>query len=478
MWYIGLGPLGLGPDEAQYWTWSKQLDWGYYSKPPGIAWQIWVGTHLLGDTEMGVRLGALLLGSLLPFGVFGLAITCGLRPQIAFWSGVVMALSPLGLLSSLFAITDGGVVLFWTLACCVVANALRREKTPNYLLLGLCLFAGALFKWQIYYFWLPVVVLMVFYPYFRSSKVWIGVFISLLGLLPSLIWNSQHNWPTFRHVFATVQGGSMQQGHSGGNFWEFLGAQFALLSPLLFGLLLLSFAQLRKRGLSTPLRFCGWMSLGIFGLFLCLSLFKKMQGNWCDFMYPTAIVFLCYCAMEEIPYGLRWLQGGLIISILLSTFIFAIPMVASFPYKWNPFRQNMGVREIAPILQQAGYDPTQHFLFGDKYQMSSLLSFYGPGQKRAYFLNLHGIRNNQFSYWPGMAEEQRGATGFFVLVENKIDMTPLIETYRTHLEEYFARVEVVGVKPLLFSDGKPVKNALIFKGIGYNGHLPPSTELY
>ena len=27
-------------DEAQYWTWSRALDFGYFSKPPMIAWVI------------------------------------------------------------------------------------------------------------------------------------------------------------------------------------------------------------------------------------------------------------------------------------------------------------------------------------------------------------------------------------------------------------------------------------------------------
>ncbi|WP_370653654.1 hypothetical protein, partial [Phenylobacterium sp.] len=26
-------PLELYTDEAQYWLWSRNLDWGYYSKP-------------------------------------------------------------------------------------------------------------------------------------------------------------------------------------------------------------------------------------------------------------------------------------------------------------------------------------------------------------------------------------------------------------------------------------------------------------
>ena len=35
-----LSPLNLHGDEAQYWAWSKDLDFGYFSKPPMIAWAI------------------------------------------------------------------------------------------------------------------------------------------------------------------------------------------------------------------------------------------------------------------------------------------------------------------------------------------------------------------------------------------------------------------------------------------------------
>ncbi|MAT33849.1 MAG: glycosyl transferase, partial [Ponticaulis sp.] len=50
--------LNLGPDEAQYWRWSTSFDWGYYSKPPMIAWVIGVETFLFGDAEWAIRIGS------------------------------------------------------------------------------------------------------------------------------------------------------------------------------------------------------------------------------------------------------------------------------------------------------------------------------------------------------------------------------------------------------------------------------------
>ena len=42
-------------DEAQYWFWSRELAFGYYSKPPLIAWIIRGATELCGQGEACIR---------------------------------------------------------------------------------------------------------------------------------------------------------------------------------------------------------------------------------------------------------------------------------------------------------------------------------------------------------------------------------------------------------------------------------------
>ena len=56
--FLTLSPLNLYADEAQYWRWGETLDWGYYSKPPMIAWVIHAVTALFGNDEWAVRLSA------------------------------------------------------------------------------------------------------------------------------------------------------------------------------------------------------------------------------------------------------------------------------------------------------------------------------------------------------------------------------------------------------------------------------------
>lgn len=487
--FIQYGEVGLGPDEAQYWTWSQQLDWGYYSKPPGIAWQIALGTKLFGNTEFGVRFVTILFSFLLSLSVYFAAISSRLKESTAFWAAMAMAFSPLGILSSLFATTDIGMVLFWSLSSWIVIDALAKRISLNYYLLGLTIMCGALFKWPIYLFWGFAIGFALKYRFLFSRHLPLSIVLSLLGLLPSVIWNFQHEWGTFKHVAATVSGGSEGSHHLGlfnGNLLDFLGAQVALISPILFVLLIASFVHLlvHRRVLSPQLQFCGFIPLTILLFYSLLALFQKIQGNWCVFAYSTAFIFLSWYSCEQLPKGKLWIKLGIILSIVLTLFVLSIPTLQShnvmsnykIPYKISPFRHNVGWSNISTILSKAGYDPENEFLFGDKYQTTSVLSFYGPKQKRAYFFNLHEIRKNQFTFWPGMPEEQVGKNGYFVVMENsphfERDLENHLTFYRQELPKYFKEVQFIGIEPVFESYDKPTKHALIFKGIEYNGKEP------
>lgn len=458
--------IGLGPDEAQYWTWSQALDWGYYSKPPGIAWQIWAGTQIFGQTELGVRFIALFLAAGQSFAVYYLAIVSGLQVRTAFWCGILMAFCPIGMFGSLFAITDGGFLLFWTFASICVSTALHQHKQPNPLLVGVCVLAGALFKWPIYSFWLFYFLYRFFY--FREqklSKSLCGVIVSLFGLLPSIWWNWSHEWATFRHVASTLQGG---YGSSTGNAIEFLGAQALLFSPILFVLLIKAYWQGIKsfQKMSAPLLFCGSVSLLSLLVVFLAAFFQKMQGNWALYAYPTGVVVLGWYCCEQRIKALLWAKFGVGFSIVLVALMVLWPSFSVY-YRINPFKHNLGWDELKNSLTEQGYNAEKDFLFSDKYQLSSILSFYSQDQKRAYFFNLEGHRKNQFSYWPGLHEKEQNRTGYFIWVENAPHLQNKWEEkqqfYWAELQKYFEGVEFLGLFPLIYAEQQMVKGALFFK---------------
>ena len=91
--WLRVGGLDLYPDEAQYWLWSLTPDWGYFSKPPLIAWVIHATTTLLGDDEAAIRLAS-------PLFHFGTALVIYQTARrlydarVACWSAIAYATPP------------------------------------------------------------------------------------------------------------------------------------------------------------------------------------------------------------------------------------------------------------------------------------------------------------------------------------------------------------------------------------------------
>ena len=112
------------------------------------------------------------------------------------------------------------------------------------------------------------------------------------------------------------------------------------------------------------------------------------------------------------------------------------------------------------VLNDIGYDAERHFLCGDKYQTTSLLSFYGTDQRRAYFVNINNARDNQFTFWPGIDDEQQGKDGFFVAIAKDFKST---NGYVDRLHDYFGEVDVIGQYPLTSSYGRVTKKCLVIR---------------
>ncbi|CAE7482111.1 unnamed protein product, partial [Symbiodinium sp. CCMP2456] len=113
--YLAFDPFDLVHDEAYYWDWSRQLDYGYFSKPPMIAWLIGLSTRLLGDHEFAVRLPAVLLGTGSLAFVFMLARRM-YDAKVGFWATMLVAMTPGNVAMSLLMTIDAPFLFFWSAA--------------------------------------------------------------------------------------------------------------------------------------------------------------------------------------------------------------------------------------------------------------------------------------------------------------------------------------------------------------------------
>src|SRR6185437_13129594 len=99
-----LGPLS--EDEAYYRLWSLQPALGYFDHPPMIAWWIWAGRQIAGDTPLGVRLLPILAAGVTTLLTFDLARALGFSECVAARAGVWLNATVLMGLGGQLAVPD------------------------------------------------------------------------------------------------------------------------------------------------------------------------------------------------------------------------------------------------------------------------------------------------------------------------------------------------------------------------------------
>lgn len=459
--------IGLVPDEAQYWLWSRDLSLGYYSKPLGIAYEIAAGTILFGSDQLGVRFFAIIIAGLIGWSLYYAARSGGFKRQIALYAALVFCLSPVGLLGSFAATTDGGMLLFSILAFSVLLKALNRSKAPSWPLFGLFVMVGALFKWTAFLLFLPAFLGLILYPVWRTKSFWVGAFIALVGFVPALIWNYERGFPTFAHVYNQIVPEQRAP-----NPLSFLLVQILLLFPIPFFYFIK--ALIRKSRKPDSLSFSAYAGALLLLLYCFFSLFQKMQSNW-------ALIFMPFAALAAAALGKpKMLRLSMILSSVLSLALLFTPFLekreqTAIPYRYNLFKEAMGWDSLQELLKAM---PPHDFLFASNYQMASILSFYSPEQTRAYLLNFEKRRLSHFAFLPSLKEEQLGKNGLLVYLADKpFSEERLVSKLRSQLSDYFSEVIFIGNYPLFVSQGKVVKWALVFQGISYNGHEPDPSNL-
>src|SRR5439155_13673881 len=112
---LKLSVVDLFFDEAQYWTWSRELAFGYFSKPPLLAWAIAAAERLCGSSEACIRAPAPIFyfgTSLLVYAVARLLYDA----RVAFFSALSMALPTGVVFSALLLWPDVPLMFFCAFA--------------------------------------------------------------------------------------------------------------------------------------------------------------------------------------------------------------------------------------------------------------------------------------------------------------------------------------------------------------------------
>lgn len=298
-------PLELYADEAQYWRWGQSLDWGYYSKPPMIAWVIHLSTALFGDSEWAIRFFAPVFHSIAAIALWLLARRM-FGELAALFTVITYLLMPGIILSSGVISTDGVLFPFWCIALYLFWRL--REEDLGWIgvaALGIAVGIGFLSKYAMLYFAIGIVLTSLVDGPTRkavvSPKGLAFLAIAAAVFAPHMIWNAANDFKTVSHTVdnANLAGDLFNLDH----FPRFLGDQMGVFGPVGFVALIAGVFFLRPKAELADLGDAAhaqraketWLACFIIPVLVIIAVqavLSRAHANWAATAYPAASVFI------------------------------------------------------------------------------------------------------------------------------------------------------------------------------------------
>jgi dolichol-phosphate mannosyltransferase len=397
---IYCGQVELLPEEAYYWNYSRHLDIGYLDHPPMVAWLIRLGTAVFGDTELGVRSGAVCAAVITSFFIYRL--TRNLFDEAsALVALVLMQLLPFFFFSGILMTPDAPLTAAWAALLYYLERALIADRACAWWGAGVSLGLGLLSKYTIL---MVVPAALIFMVWDARSRHWLrhwlpyaagGLAVAIFS--PVIYWNAAHDWASF--AFQTSRRLAQTP-------------QFSLHRLLLSALVLLTPAgalslvatlwgtgdavvrdDLRRR------RFLQLSVLTPLAVFFAFSLRHEVKLDWTGTLWLAAVPVLAFAAVSPSDLAAKgaraWARAAwvptlvfltLVYGAVLHYFVLGLPGVGYaghmevIPIGWRSMGGQLAAVEN-DIREKTGAEPL--IVGTDRYEIASELAFYAPDHARS-----------------------------------------------------------------------------------------------
>ena len=198
---VGAAWMPLTFDEAYYWIWSKNLAFGYYDHPPGVALVIRLGTMIAGDTELGVRLVSILLALPMSYAVYRTAeILFGGR-KLAANATILLNVTLMAAVGTLIVTPDSPLLVASSFVLFFLAKVLESGRGAWWLAVGAAAGLALLSKYTALLFGPAILIWLISAPNLRrwliSPWLYLGGLVALIVFSPVILWNADHHWVSF-----------------------------------------------------------------------------------------------------------------------------------------------------------------------------------------------------------------------------------------------------------------------------------------
>jgi len=434
-------PIGLYFDEAQYWMWSRSFEWGYFTKPPLVAWVIGLTTALTGtDAEWAIRLGAPIAHAIAAMALFILGRTM-YGAWAGFWAGFGWLMLPGVWFSSSLISTDALLLPLWSIALLAMWRLVVTRSWPWTIVLGLAIGLGLQAKYAMLYFFVCTALAAWWLEPVRAAlakgRGFAATVISVAIIAPNVWWNTQNGFVTATHTAENARFDATDLFNLD-ELFEFIFGQAAVIGPLIFLIVIwvLWRAWRRSGGLSAEEKFLIAYILPPFIFISTIAFISRANANWAAVAYPAILLLTTGSLFASAP-GRRTLALATAVNIAIGLgFVGLIAFAPHMANRAKGVRTASGweetAREIAlRAAPQPGEAPFTAVLVDDRATYFEL-SYYWREARRAgaplpplRMWLLHGYPRNSAEQSDPMRAEESGRV---LIVHLTPQYLPLVAT--------------------------------------------------
>ncbi len=433
-------------DEAYYWMWSKHLALSYYDHPPMVALVIRLGTMIAGDTELGVRLVAILLALPMSFAVFRAASILFGGVRVASTATILLNVTLMAAVGTLVVTPDAPLLVAASFVLFYLAKVLETGRGAWWLAVGAAVGAALLSKYTALFFGPAILIWLVAVPKLRRWLVspwpYLGGLVALAIFSPVILWNADHHWVSFLKQIGRARFEDFRLSFIG----ELIPTQIAFATPLVFilGAMGLYALTRRKAGAMAARVLINATFWVIVAYFTWHSLHARVEANWFAPVYPAFAIAAAvaanlaqwdFRAQRLVDFCLRWAAP-------VGIMMFALLIVQANTGWLSGYRRDatvrsvgVGWRELADGIEAVRVRTGATCVLAPDYGTTSWLAFYLPKGTCV-------VQPTQRIRWVNMPEpDPKLLAGKLLYVD---EARP---GGRPYLKQNFARVEQVAELP-------------------------------
>lgn len=434
---LAMALVPLVPEEAYYWMYAQHPALSYYDHPPMVAWIIGLGTAIFGDNELGVRI----VGNLLMVGASVLMYAFGRMwygRAVAFLSAALLHVLPLYFGAGFVATMDSALLFYWALGLVGISRALKLGRGDGWYWVGIALGGAMLSKYTGVFIAAGCLLAVVTHRnsrrQLRTAHPWLALLLAAAIFSPVVVWNSQHDWASFRFQFIDRFGDKPLRWDHVGTFATY---QLLAVTPLCLWACALKGTRVlaKRRWRLKPravLAIC--FSAPLLAVMAHKSLRYEIHINWTLPLFLSLFPSIVHFWLARLRWlrvrGLRqrWydavrptLAGCLAINLLSVTYLMTLQPLTHWVSAFGPWPTLARIIEDHEELleKESGREPL--IVADGKYRLASVLAFYrkaieedaDPADFTTSQWILHGNGLGYF-YW-SLPKAWQGRDGIYVV---------------------------------------------------------------